>query len=90
MSEVKAMNYGQAQAVKVLAAARMGIEVGDEETAKAMLSGAPVHAMFGARLEGEACRVHELIRTSEERVREANEHVAAITREYGFVIEGHS
>lgn len=79
------MNYGQAQALKVLAAARMGLVVCEEDAALTMLKGLPVHAMVGARVEREACRVHEIMRTSQKRVRVANGHVADLQREYGLV-----
>lgn len=80
------MNYGQSQALKVLAAERMGLKVSDAETAKALLSGSPVHVMLSARLEREACRLHNELRGSEDLVRQANGHVAELQREYGLSV----
>ena len=79
------MNYGQAQALKVLAAERLGLDPADTETAHKMLSGKPVHVMHSVRVSAEATRMHNLIRGDAGKVQAANEHVAALQREFGLV-----
>lgn len=80
----KPMNYGQSQALKVVAAHRMGLNPSCVNNAIAILMGLPVHPMFAASVEREATRIHNELALDESRVREANGHVANVMAEYGF------
>ena len=78
------MTYGDAQAIKVLAAERLGLEVWCVDTARAMLRGDPVHAMRSAAVSAEGHRVHNQLCGDARKVSAANIHSEAIRAEYGF------
>ena len=80
----KPMNYGQCQAIKVLAAHRMNLDPACVADATAMMQGASVHPMAAASVEREACRIHNALALDETSVRAANGHVATLMAEYGF------
>ncbi len=84
---MKKLTYEQANAVIVCAAERMGLSPSNLDTAKAVCEGKPVHVMFAARLEAEACRVHNMIRADVDRVCEGNRLAATIVAEYGLSSE---
>ena len=81
---MKKLTYEQANAVIVLAAERMGLSPSNLENAKAVCEGRPIHMIFAARLEAEACRVHNMIRADVDRVCEGNRLAAEIAAEYGL------
>ena len=81
----KRMNYGQCQAIKVLAAHRMNLDPACVADATAMMLGIAVHPMAAASVEREACRIHNALALDETSVRAANGHVANLKAEYGFV-----
>lgn len=80
----KTMNYGQCQAVKVLAAHRMGLTATCTDDAIALMMGRPVHPMIAAAVEREAARIHNELAQDASTVNTANTHVHALMAEYGF------
>ena len=78
------MNYGQCQAIKVLAAHRMNLDPSYVADATAMMQGASVHPIVSASVSREACRIHNALALDETNVRVANGHVATLMAEYGF------
>lgn len=80
----KRMNYGQCQAIKVLAAHRMNLAPACVADATAMMQGASVHPIVFASVSREACRIHNALALDETSVRAANGHVATLMAEYGF------
>lgn len=78
------MNYGQSQAVMVLAGERMGYPMANADNARAVLEGKPMHVMFGAAIEKEATELHNKLRTQGELVNQANKHCADLIAEYGL------
>lgn len=78
------MNYGQSQAVMVLAGERMGFLTGNTENARAVLEGKPMHPTFGAALEKLATELHEKIHAQVELVNQANKHCEDLIAEYGL------
>lgn len=76
------MNYGQSQAVMVLAGERMGYPMANAGNARAVLEGKPVHVMFGAAIEKEAAELHNKIRKRVDLVNQANKHCTDLIAEY--------
>lgn len=76
------MNYGQQQAVMVLAGERMGFSMVNAAIARTVLEGKPVHPMHGVAIEKEATELHNKIRTQAELVNQANKHCADLIGEY--------
>lgn len=76
------MNYGQSQAVMVLAGERMGFSMATTDTAKQMLSGASVHPMFAVAVEKEATSLHNQIHSDADAVNRANKCCAEIIAEH--------
>lgn len=80
------MNYGQCQAVKVLAGERLGYSMSTADYARTILEGKALHPMFSASMSREATDFHNRLRTQPEQMTKANEHVTAIIREYGLTV----
>ncbi|TAL65822.1 MAG: DUF262 domain-containing protein [Burkholderiaceae bacterium] len=78
------MNYGQSQAVMVLAGERLGFQMENATLAKKILGGESVHPMFFAFIENEATAFHNRIRNQPELVEQANQHCVAIAAEYAL------
>lgn len=83
---VKSPNYGQWQALKVLAAERLGLVPSDVGTATGLLEGKTPHVMLFASLDKEASRVHNVIRGDAALVEKANGEVLALASQYGFKV----
>lgn len=83
-SKKKPMNYGQSQALKVLAAHRMGLTATCTDDAIALMMGRPVHPMIAAAIGREAARIHNELAQDASTVNTANTHVHALMAEYGF------
>jgi len=80
------MQYGQAQAVKVLAGERMGFTVSNVDDAKKVLQCGvdSVHPMVGAQISKAATDVHnQLCTQSADVLAKANKHVADVCAEFG-------
>ncbi|MEJ6002546.1 hypothetical protein [Paucibacter soli] len=86
MSTTKQMSYGGANAVKILAAERMGITVALSDLAKSLLRGEAVDPSAGVAIEREAVRLHNAIRKDGTRLPVANRHAQDVLMEYGFEI----
>ena len=80
----KTMNYGQCQAVKVLAAHRIGLNPSCVDDAIALMMGRPVHPVIAASVEREAARIHNELAQDGSTVSTATTHVHALMAEYGF------
>ena len=79
------MNYGQSQAVIVLAGQRMGITIENAENAEKLLKGEAVHAMHGAAISREATAIHNQISVQPAEVMaQANKHCDDLISEYGL------
>ena len=77
------MNYGQTQAVMVLAGKRLGYEMPNAANAEKVLGGESVHVMHQAAIEREAVDIHEIIRGEPPEVMaQANKHCADLIAEY--------
>lgn len=76
------MTYGDAQALKVLAAERLGLDPACVDIAQDTLNGIPVHPMFSARLSSVATDMHNLIAADENLVARANEVVSETKNTY--------
>ncbi|WP_404666744.1 hypothetical protein [Roseateles asaccharophilus] len=82
------MTYRDGNAVKILAAERMGIRVSHSDVAQTALRGEPTASSAGQQIEIEACRLHNFIRGDGARMHAANKHAADILIEYGFDVPG--
>ncbi len=78
----KEMTYGDAQALKVLAAERLGLNPSCVDIAKDQLNGKPVHPMLSAQLDKAATNAHNQIAADETLVARANEAFAEIQNQY--------
>jgi hypothetical protein len=78
----KEMTYGDAQALKVLAAERLGLNPSCVDIAKDQLNGKPVHPMLSAQLDKSATDMHNKIAADETLVARANEAFAEIQKQY--------
>lgn len=76
------MNYGQSQAVMVLAGERLGVTVAHAAMAKVVLEGGPLHVMHSAAISVEATELHNQIRTQPDMVAKANAHCVDLIAEY--------
>lgn len=76
------MNYGQQQAIMVLAGERLGFPMATAAHARVTLEGKPVHPMHGAAVEKEATELHNKIRAQADLVTQANKHCADLIAEF--------
>jgi len=79
---LKQMTYGDAQALKVLAADRLGLEPACVDFALDQLNGKPVPPMSSARLSKVATDMHNRIAADADLVARANVVVAEIKNTY--------
>lgn len=78
------MNYGQSQAVMVLAGERMGFPMAHAAMAKTVLEGRPLHVMHSAAISAEAVELHNQIRTQPDMVAKANALCIELIAEYNL------
>ncbi len=78
------MNYGQQQAVMVLAGQRLGFTSTYADMATKVLIGDPVHVMHNAAIEREATDIHNRVRKSPEVMAQANKHCVDLIAEYNL------
>lgn len=78
----KEMTYGDIQALKVLAAERLGLNPSCIEIAKDQLNGNPVHPMLSAQLSKAATDMHNKIAEDETLVARANDVFTEIQNQY--------
>jgi len=78
------MNYGQSQAVMVLAGERLGFPMSHAAMAKTVLEGGPLHVMHSAAISVEATEFHNQIRTQPDMVAKANAHCVDLVAEYNL------
>jgi len=81
------MNYGQAQAVKVIAGERMGYHMSNVDDAKKVLQHGvgSVHPMVSARISIAADDLHNKLCTqSPDVLFQSNKHVADVCKEFGL------
>lgn len=76
------MTYGDAQALKVLAAERMGLNPSCIQIAHDQLNGKPVHPMLSAQLGKAADAVHNQLSSDENMVARANDVIKEIMKVY--------
>lgn len=76
------MTYGDAQALKVLAAERMGLNPSCIQIAHDQLNGKPVHPMLSAQLSKAADAIHNQLASDENMVAHANEVIKEIMKAY--------
>ncbi|MDD2741275.1 MAG: hypothetical protein PHV02_03320 [Rhodocyclaceae bacterium] len=82
-SKGEKVNYGQMQAVMVLAGKRLGYEMPSVANAEKVLGGEPVHVMHQAAIERDAADIHKIIRGDPPEVMaQANKHCADLISEY--------
>lgn len=81
-AEVRSMTYGDGQAIKILAADRMGLSPERLEDAKRLLEGKAIHPIVFAEIEREATRVHNIFAEDPGLLDKANAHGMAIAEEY--------
>lgn len=81
------MTYGDAQALKVLAAERMGLNPSCIQIAHDQLNGKPIHPMLSAQLGKAADEIHNQLASDENMVARANEVIKEIMTKYGFNME---
>lgn len=80
----KTMNYGQSQALKVLAAHRLGIGTIYVNDSTEMLMGKDVHPTTFAAVEKEAARINNILAQDVAKIAKANEIVITLLAEYGL------
>lgn len=78
------MDYGQLQAVMVLAGERLGFVMEHAAMAKQVLEGTPLHVMHRVSIEAEAVEFHNKIRTQPEMVAQAIAHRVDLIAEYNL------
>jgi len=81
---VKPLTYCQSQALKVLAADKMGLNPQHVDDAQKMMRGCDVHPMTFASVEHQATQVHNELASDPEKVEQANHHVKTLLTEYGL------
>ena len=81
---MKPMTYADANAIKILAADRMGFSPLLVDMATRQLQGEQIHPMDGAAMDTEASRIHNALRNNGALLPTANLHAESIKQEYGF------
>lgn len=84
-TSTKAMTYGHANAIIILAGDRMGFSPALVDQARQHLEGASIHPMTGAAMEKEAVALNERVRRKPSLLPVANAHAEDIRVQYGFV-----
>ena len=79
---LRQMTYGDTQALKVLAAERLGLEPACVDIAMDTLNGKPVHPTFSALMGGVASDMHNVIAEDENLVARANAVMTEIMGQY--------
>ena len=64
----------------------MGLSPSLVAEAKKTLGGEAIHPMSGAAIEKEAVRMNDLLRSSPEKIAEANAHAETLKVQYGFLL----
>lgn len=80
----KKMNYGDAQALKVLVGSMLGIYAGATDAAERHLQGEPVQPMFMSEVDKKASEIHNIIAKDHKLISKANEAGKTIAASYGF------
>lgn len=81
---LKKMSYGDAEALKVLVAERLGFNPTCVEVAKDQLMGKPIHPIKAAQVSKVATDFHNRISVDENVVASANKMIVNLMSEYGF------
>jgi len=76
------VNYGQQQAVMVLAGERLGFSISNTENARTLLEGKPLHPIYGFALEKEASTLLKQVRKKPEMLAQANKHCEDLIAEF--------
>lgn len=80
------LTYADACALKILAAERMGLKPSYVAEATSQLEGKPLHPMMGNALCRESTAIHHRFAIDEDAMRDGNEHVCKLMRDYGLYV----
>lgn len=81
----KKMNYGDGNAIMILAAVQMGLNPPLVDEAKRYLEGGSIHIIIAKGMEDAAVQVNDQLRNDASLIEQANECANRIKSQYGFV-----